>query len=108
MVWNEIRREKGRFFRWLWATGQCCSTIRTVVKELQLLHQTMDQTIDDLIRTGFISEEQHWWENSGRSCLLFYAQGKMKIKKKCRQGGSVSSWWYKGYVRMAYAVKVSS
>ena len=55
-----------------WETGQRCSVIGTVAKELQSSRRTVDQTIDDLIRTELIAKEQCWKKNSGRSCLLFF------------------------------------
>lgn len=58
-----------------WETGQCCSTISTVATELQSSHRMVDQTIDDLIRTGLIVKEQCWRKNSGRSSQLFFTKG---------------------------------
>lgn len=51
--------------------GQCYPSIGTIAKELHLSRRTVERAINDLNRAGFITKEQRWRENGGRSSLLF-------------------------------------
>ncbi len=51
--------------------GQCYPAIGTIARELQLSRRTVERAIDDLVRAGFVTKEQRWRENGGRSSLLF-------------------------------------
>ena len=55
--------------------GQCYPSIRTIAGELQLSRRTVERGIDDLVRAGFVTKEQRWRENGGRSSLLFTLKG---------------------------------
>ncbi len=55
--------------------GQCYPSIRTIAGELQLSRRTVERGIDDLVRVGFVTKEQRWRENGGRSSLLFTLKG---------------------------------
>ena len=55
--------------------GQCYPAIGTIARELQLSRRTVERGIDDLVRAGFVTKEQRWRENGGRSSLLFTLKG---------------------------------
>ena len=55
--------------------GQCYPSIGTVARELQLSRRTVERVIDDMVRAGFVTKEQRWRENGGRSSLLFTLKG---------------------------------
>lgn len=53
------------------AKGQCYPAIGTIAKELRLSRRTVERAIEDLVRAGFMTKEQRWRENGGRSSLLY-------------------------------------
>ena len=51
--------------------GQCYPSIGTIARELHLSRRTVERAIQDLLQAGLLKTEQRWWENGGRSSLLF-------------------------------------
>lgn len=52
-------------------SGQCYPAIGTIARELHLSRRTVERAIDDLTKAGFITKEQRWRKNGGKSSLLY-------------------------------------
>lgn len=53
------------------AQGQCYPAIGTIARELGLSRRTVERGIQDLILAGFLTKEQRFRENGGKSSLLY-------------------------------------
>lgn len=53
------------------AQGQCYPAIGTIARELGLLRRTVERGIQDLNLVGFLTKEQRFRENGGKSSLLY-------------------------------------
>ena len=51
--------------------NKCFPAIGTIAKELKLSRRTIIRAIDDLEKGGFLTTDQRWRENGGKSSLLF-------------------------------------
>lgn len=51
--------------------GTCYPSIGTIAKELNISSKTVQRAIKDLEKAGFLTKEQRWRENGGKSSLLF-------------------------------------
>lgn len=53
------------------AQGQCYPAIGTIARELGISRRTVERGIQDLILAGFLTKEQRFRENGGKSSLLY-------------------------------------
>ncbi len=51
--------------------GTCWPSIRTIAGELQLSRATVCRALDDLCQAGFLTREQRWRENGGRTSNFY-------------------------------------
>ena len=51
--------------------GTCWPSIRTIAEELKLSRATVYRALDDLCKAGFLTREQRWRENGGRTSNLY-------------------------------------
>jgi len=51
--------------------GMCFPAMRTIAKELGMSRRTVIRAVKDLEENGYISTEQRWRENGGRSTLVY-------------------------------------
>lgn len=51
--------------------NQCYPSIATIARETSLSHSTVKRAIADLEHAGFLTKEQRWRENGGKSSLSF-------------------------------------
>jgi len=51
--------------------GKCYPSIPTIAQETSLSRSTVKRAIADLERAGFLTKEQRWRENGGKSSLLY-------------------------------------
>ena len=54
--------------------NKCFPAIGTIAKELKLSRRTIIRAIDDLEKGGFLTKDQRWRENGGKSSLLYYVK----------------------------------
>jgi DNA-binding MarR family transcriptional regulator len=52
--------------------NKCFPAIGTIAKDLKLSRSTVTRAIDDLEKSGFLTKDQRWRENGGKSSLMFY------------------------------------
>ena len=50
---------------------QCFPAIGTIARDLNMSRRTVNRAIKDLEQSGFITKEQRWRDNGGKSSLLF-------------------------------------
>jgi len=51
--------------------GTCWPSIRTIAGELKLSRATVYRALDDLYQAGFLTREQRWRENGGKTSNLY-------------------------------------
>ena len=51
--------------------GSCYPAIGTIARDLKLSRSTVKRGLAELLRRGFITKEQRWRENGGRSSCLY-------------------------------------
>lgn len=51
--------------------GKCWPAIGTIARELHLSRRTVERAIVDLEKAGWLTKEQRWRTNGGKSSLLF-------------------------------------
>ena len=51
--------------------GKCYPAIGTIARELKLSRSTAKRGINELLQRGYITKEQRWREDGGKSSLLF-------------------------------------
>ena len=51
--------------------GTCYPAIKTIAKDLKISVNTVKRAVNDLVAHGYITKNQRWRENGGRSSLLF-------------------------------------
>lgn len=52
--------------------GKCYPAIGTIAKELKLSRSTVKRALADLEKSGYLSKEQRWRENGGKSSNMYY------------------------------------
>lgn len=51
---------------------KCYPAIGTIAKELNLSRSTVKRALADLEENGYLSKEQRWRQNGGKSSNMFY------------------------------------
>ena len=51
--------------------GACWPSIKTIARELKLSRATVYRALDDLCRAGFLTGENRWRENGGKTSNLY-------------------------------------
>lgn len=51
--------------------GLCWPSIRTIARELHLSRATVQRALNDLCAAGYLSKENRWRENGGRTSNLY-------------------------------------
>jgi predicted transcriptional regulator len=54
--------------------GACYPAIGTIARELKLSRSTVKRAVADLEEAGYLSKEQRWRENGGKSSCLYRLQ----------------------------------